>query len=456
MLDRYSLWFDKKKQTLLSEFSSFLRFPSVSTDPAYREDVVRCKEWLSSYLQERGFAVETWETTGHPTLFASSLGAGPTRPTLLFYQHYDVQPVDPIDEWITGPFDPTVRAGKIYARGAIDNKGQCFYVIAALAAFLEHAGTSQLNLKIVIEGEEEMGSPGFAAVLKEKKQELKADHVFIVDCEMPAQDQPAVTLGVRGLMSLEITCRNSAADLHSGCFGGVVLNPARALIKALSACFDQQGHIAVPGFYDDVRLLSAEEKTALDFDPDVKASAAALKVGAFASEEGYSLVESNWIRPTLEINGLESGYTGAGVKTIIPAQARAKLSCRLVPDQNPVVIGNLLAPFLKKKLPQGIDIEMDVRSEARAFTAALRGETVEKAVQACEDVFQKPCRRILTGATIPIAADLAATSGGNLVLMGVGLSEDQMHAPNESFALDRLKQGFLVIARLLEIFAQGR
>lgn len=451
MLKHYQDWFQSKQEKVTEDLCTFLKFPSISTDPAYQSSLRECADWLCQELKAMGFAVEVWKTSGHPVVYASYLHAGSDSPTLLFYQHYDVQPAVPLEEWKSDPFEPTIQEGKVYARGAVDNKGQCFYVLTALRAFLELSRSCQLNLKVVIEGEEEVGSLGLEGVLEEKKQELQADHVFVTDFDMLEEGQPAITLGMRGIASVNVTCRNSNADLHSGSFGGVVMNPARALVEALAACFDEKGGVAIPGFYDGVKPLSKEQQAAFYWDFDIREHTRSFDVKAFSSEEGYSLLESNWLRPTLEINGLESGYTGEGVKTIIPALAMVKLSCRLVPGQDPDHVIECITTFLKKKLPDGIEVSLEVGHGGRGYLSSPQSKVVQVVAQAYEEVFQAPCRRILCGATIPVIPELARVSGGELIMMGVGLPEDGMHSPNESFSLKRFKQGFLATTQLLEM-----
>lgn len=453
MIDQYAAWFEKNQEALLGDFFSYLKFPSVSTDPAHKQDLLACKDWLMSYMESCGLKTECWETSGHPTVFGSYQGG--EGPTLLFYGHYDVQPETPLDEWKSPPFEPEVREGVVYARGAIDNKGQSFYTLIAIRAFLELAKEKKLNIKVLIEGEEEIGSSGLEKLLDTKKKELQAESVFIVDLDMYAKGVPAVTLGIRGVMNLNVTVRNTNADLHSGVFGGVVLNPARALATCLSKMWNEKGEVAVPGFYEGVKELTKEEHAVFDWDSDLKEEAKPFEPRAFQGEGEYSLLESNWIRPTLEVNGLESGYTGEGFKTIIPSKAMVKLSCRLVPNQDPAHVMSTLETFLKKNLPEGIEIKLEKGHGTPGVMTAPDSKTVKLTAKAYETIYQTTCRRKLCGATIPIAGMLAKACGGELVMMGVGLGSDKMHSPNECFGLDRFKEGFLSITQVLELFAKG-
>lgn len=451
MLDKYMTWFEKNQGKLLEDFFTFLRFPSVSTDPAYKKDLLACKDWLCSYMELIGLKTEVWETSGHPTIFGSY--GGGEGPTLLFYGHYDVQPPVPLDEWKSPPFEPEVRDYVVYARGAIDNKGQGFYTLAAIRAFLECVKEKNINIKVLIEGEEEVGSPGLQGILDKKRKKLEADHIFIVDLDMYAKGIPAVTLGIRGVTNFNVMVRNSNTDLHSGVYGGIVLNPARALVTALGKMWDEEGKITIPGFYEGVKTLSKEEHDVFEWEADPKEDAAPFNVKVFKGEGDFSLLESNWIRPTLEINGIESGYTGEGFKTIIPSKAMAKLSCRLVPNQDPEHVMSSIETFLKKNLPEGIEVSLEKGHGTPGFMTPPNSETVKKVSKAYEEVYHTKCRRQLCGATIPIAGMLSKVCGGELVMIGVGLGTDNMHAPNECFGLDRFKEGFLSITQILEIFS---
>ena len=400
-----------------------------------------------------GLQVELWKTPGYPVVFAQNLSAGPSRPTLLIYHHYDVQPVDPLELWHSEPFKPVIKNNQVYARGAADNKGQCFYSLNAVRAFLALSKKLQINLKIFIEGEEESGGKGTTHILQEKKEALKADHLLIVDLDIPAPGVPAITLGLRGLTALQVELKNSAMDLHSGSHGGIALNPNRALAKLLAGMWDEEGKVTIPGFYEGLEKTSAEELGALDLDFDPESYQRSFGVKAFAGEKGYSLLESNWLRPTLEINGMSGGYAGEGFKTVIPAQAKAKISCRLVPGQDPEKIGDAIARYFEKNAPKGIEIKIEKLHGAKAFRSSPLSPIAQTAAQAYEEVFGKKCKRLLSGASIPIVGDLARASGADVALIGVGLPEDAIHSPNEHFGLDRFEQGFLVISRILGILS---
>jgi len=455
MIEIFQKWYREHEEEILKDFTTFLSFPSVSTDPARKDKVRACAVWLIEYLEDRGLKADLWETTGHPTVFATHSKADPSRPTLLIYLHYDVQPEDPLDQWRSDPFAPEIRDGKIYARGAVDNKGQCFYTLTAIHAFLTIVGELGFNLKLCIEGEEETGSEGLEGILDEKREELAADHVLIIDIGMLSKNEPAITVGLRGIATLNLKCKAALQDLHSGAYGGFVMNPARALAQALSRCWDEKGRVAIPHFYDGIVPLSEEEKGEIYWEWDVEEAMELFSIKASAKEEGYTAVESNWIRPTLEINGMESGYTGEGGKTIIPAESMVKLSCRLVPGQDPEKVVEELIAFLKKNLGEGIEVEVEKGHGCRGFITSPQSPIAKIAKRAYEDVFHVPCKAILCGGTLPIAPKLMEASGGDLVAIGVALLEDGVHAPNESFGLDRFLQGFLSVVRIFEILGKG-
>lgn len=447
--------YKKNEEQALADFFTFLRFESISTDPDFAPQVNACAQWVMKYLKDIGFETHLWPTTGHPTIFATYMKAGPNKPTVLIYNHYDVQPVDPLEGWETPPFEPTVRNGQVYARGAQDNKGQCFYTLQALKALIKRDGTLPVNVKLCIEGEEEMGSAGLGAILKQKQNELKADCLAIVDVGIPAAAVPSVTLGVRGLVTMDVSIQGSKGDLHSGSHGGLAYNPIHALVELLSQLRDSNGKIAVPGFYDDVKEVKEDEKAYLALDFDEKQYSAMFGTKPTGGEKGLSPLERNWLRPTLEINGISGGYSGAGFKTVIPAKALAKVSCRIVPNQDPVKIGALVTKFLESKVPEGVKVNVHVHpGRGSALRAKPDSKIVEAFAQAYSETFNKPCKYIFEGASIPIVTELAAVSTDSVVLVGLGLGDDNIHAPNEHFGLDRLEQGFVIIARTLEILGQ--
>lgn len=444
--------YQESKEEELDNFFTFLKFESISSESEYKEKVHQCAEWLKDYIGEIGFTTELWETTGHPIIFASHLDAGPEKPTLLIYNHYDVQPVDPLELWESPPFEPTTREGEVFARGAQDNKGQCFYVLQALKLLLKKDGTLPINIKLCIEGEEETGSAGLSEILKHKEEELKADYLAIVDLGIRKPNHPAITLGVRGIVTMDVEVKGSHTDLHSGSHGGIVYNPIHALVEILNNLRDDNGTVTVPGFYDDVLPLTSEERDQLNLDFDKKEYQKMFGAAASGGENKFDPLERAWTRPTLEVNGISGGYTGGGFKTVIPAEAHAKVSCRLVPNQDPHKIGRMVADYIMSLAPEGIEVEVTVHP---GVGSAVRSEVSSPIVQAFskayQEVFNGKTEYIFEGGSIPIINELSQASHSSVVLVGLGLPSDQMHAPNEHFGVDRIEQGSLIIARAIEI-----
>lgn len=445
-------WAHSHKSEWLEEFITFLSFPSISSEPQHKDSLLTCMEWLSSYLKKLHFHTEIWQTGGHPTIFASSLSAGKDKPTLLIYNHYDVQPVDPINEWISPPFTPTIREGEIYARGAQDNKGQCFYVLQALKLLLDLHGSLPINIKLCIEGEEEIGSAGLTSILETKKNELAADYLAIVDLGMRKADTPALTLGIRGILTLDVKVQGSHTDLHSGSHGGIAPNPLHAIVKLLSSLRDEQGKITIPGFYDSVKDMPQHERSEVSFAFDQEEYYEQTGAEPTGGELNYPVLERAWIRPTLEINGIQGGYNGKGFKTVIPAQASAKISCRLVPNQQPEIIGKLIADHLTKNAPPGTKVTVDLhKGHGEAVRISPNSKVVKAFAKAFQEVFNTPCEFIYEGASIPIVPKLTAACGAETILLGLGLTTDNIHAPNEHFSILRIEQGILSIARAIEL-----
>ena len=448
-------YFNKHKEEIQNDFVTFLRFKSISTEKEHLCDINSCILWLKHQIESIGFTTKLWETIGHPTLFAENCEAGVDKPTILIYNHYDVQPVDPLDLWKNPPFEPFLEGQTVYARGAQDNKGQCMYVFQALKALSILKNTFPINIKWIIEGEEEAGSKGLAALLPTKKKELKSDYLAVVDLGIPKADVPSITLGVRGLVTMDIQAFGSNTDLHSGTHGGRAYNPNHALVEILAKLRDQQGKICIPGFYDDVLELTENEKEKLSFEFDESAYFDTFALKSTGGELNYSPLERSTIRPTIEINGIIGGYTGDGFKTVIPACASAKLSCRLVPNQDPEKIGNLVANYLQSLAPEGIKIKVNVHSgKGIAVRANPDSEIVKAFSEAYSDVFDKKCSYTFEGGSIPIIAKLMEACGGEVIMMGMGLDSDQIHAPNEHFDMNRFEKGFLVMSRGLELLGK--
>jgi acetylornithine deacetylase/succinyl-diaminopimelate desuccinylase-like protein len=446
-------WINTHRTAWLEEYQTFLKFPSVSSEPAHQEAMVACKEWLVDYLKQMHFTVEVWPTSGHPVIFAHYL-VDPKKSTLLIYNHYDVQPVDPLELWTSPPFEPTIREGKMYARGAQDNKGQCFYVLQSLKMLLDQTHTLPLNIKLCIEGEEEIGSAGLSQILPQRKKELQADYLAIVDLGLRDPQIPALTLGVRGIVTFDVEAEGSAADLHSGSHGGIVPNPLHALITLLAQLRDKQGQITIPNFYSAVQVMDSSEKEKISFQFDPNKYQQDIGSASTGGEQAFSPLERAWIRPTLEINGLWGGYIGTGFKTVIPAKAYAKLSCRLVPDQHPRTMAKLVTNYLQTHAPAGVKVTVTAHAGGgEAVRMSPDSVIVKKFAQALENVFGVPCEYILAGGSIPIVPELAAASGAEVILLGLGLDTDQIHAPNEHFGIDRLEKGMLMMAQAMQLLA---
>ncbi len=446
--------FDENKDRIFEDYFTLLRFKSVATDPSYRDQVENCADWLFSHLQKIGLKVEKWEGEGSPVLFASHF-AGADKETVLIYGHYDVQPVDPLDEWLSPPFEPTIREGEVYARGAVDNKGQCFYTLTALEMLLKHAPDLPVNIKIIIEGEEESGSMTLSHLLDEKRTQLKADYLLIVDSGMNKLEAPSITLGARGIVCMEVCVREAAVDLHSGMVGGMAYNPNRALAEMIATLHDGEGHVTVPGFYDGLVPITDQEKNELDLSFDSEAFHSHFGFDPTGMENSFTPMEAACLRPTLEINGLWGGYTGTGFKTVIPAATHAKISCRLVPGQDPDKIAQRIETFLKKSTPKGLETTLNIfPGNGCGFRTHSGSKIADILCESYSQVFGTSCKKSLIGGTIPIAVELAKAARAEMVLVGLSLPGDRIHAPNEHFGLDRFEKGYLTICRALELFKQ--
>jgi acetylornithine deacetylase/succinyl-diaminopimelate desuccinylase-like protein len=434
----------------LEDFFSFLRFKTISADPQYKQHINNCADWIVKYLEGAGMQASLWETKGNPVVFAQYQASSSDRPTILLYHHYDVQPVDPLELWESDPFSPTVKHGEVYARGASDNKGQCYYSMLAIKVFLKTAQNKDLNIKILIEGEEEVGSEGLLEILHQKKHQLASDYTLIVDMGIPSLDHPAVTLGFRGIVTLSLEITGSSMDLHSGIFGGIAFNPLRGLTEVMAKIWDSTGKVQIPHFYDGIEPFDSSYL----LQEDLKEVLKKFELKALHHEKGYTLLESNWIRPTCEINGICGGYYGPGFKTVIPAKATCKLSCRLVAGQDPQQVEKHVVAFLKQHLPKGLDLKIEIGHGAPAFVASHTTPFIGILKQAYALATDRKTELIMSGGSLPIAHSLATISGGETLGIGFALDDDYIHAPNEHFGIDRLKYGMATIASLLELLAE--
>ena len=433
------------------ELFDFLRIPSISARSEHSTDIRGAAGWVRDRLSEAGLEATVMETPGHPVVLGEWRGAGPDAPTVLIYGHYDVQPAEPLEEWISPAFEPTVRDGNLYARGASDDKGQLFIHIKALEAQLKGTGGLPVNVVVLAEGEEEIGSPSLVPFVTEHRERLGCDAVVISDSSMFDQGLPSLLFSLRGLAYFEIHVQGPASDLHSGTYGGSVVNPGNTLARLLASLMDEKGRITIPGFYDDVMewdLDTREAIHALPFDLDgfVK------EVGApgLNGEQGYSLLERLWIRPTCDVNGILCGYTGEGAKTVLPARAMAKVSFRLVPNQSPQRVRELLVAHLKTVSPSEVTVQVEELHGGRPWKAQLEGIYFEAARRALESAFETPPVLTGEGGSIPIVVDFQEILKAPVLLMGFAPPGANMHAPNEWIPLENFQKGVLAAAQFYE------
>lgn len=441
----------------LAELQELLRIPSISTLPEHRPDMERAAEWLAAKLQAIGLGNVTLlpVTDGPPVVYGDWLQAGPEAPTVLVYGHYDVQPVDPVEEWLTPPFEPTVQGDNLFGRGTTDDKGQFYTHIAAAEAYLRSSGKLPVNLKFMLEGEEEIGSAHLEEFVREHQARLQADAALISDTHITDPNTPVIVTGVRGLAYMEVTLRGSRQDLHSGMYGGVVENPLNALVKLLASLRDEQGRVTIPGFYDRVRDLSAEERAALNQDGVTEAEILA-ETGAPAlwGDPAYSLAERIGVRPTLDIHGIRGGFVGSGQKTVIPAVASAKVSMRLVPDQDSAEIARLFTAHIQAITPPTMTVTVDTLAGAEAAVVDLSAAALEAAAVAYEQGFGQRPHYKREGGTLPIVGLINQVLGAPVVMMGFGLPDDNLHAPNEKFYLPNFYRGIETAIRYYQIFGE--
>jgi acetylornithine deacetylase/succinyl-diaminopimelate desuccinylase-like protein len=441
------------QQRFLAELKDLLRIPSVSTLPQHKEDVLKAAKFIADDLRRMGMEnVEVIPTAGHPLVYADWLHA-PGAPTVLSYGHYDVQPADPLDQWKTPPFEPTERDGNIYARGAVDDKGQLLMHLKAIESlFKANHGKLPINVRVLIEGEEEVGGEGIAKFVKENPQRLKADFALISDTEMFAPGLPTLNVGLRGLIYTELEATGAKVDLHSGQFGGVAPNPLFALAHIISKLKDDNGRILIPHFYDRVHKPSEAELKAWRSLPFNEEEYRKREVGSkeLTGEPGYSVQERAWARPTLEVHGLPGGFTGAGAKTVIPAKASAKISMRIVPDMVPSEIFQLYSDYVMSLVPKGIELKIKLHSMGEPSIIPTDNRFIKAATEAMKAVFQKDTVFIRSGGSIPIVAEFNKHLNIPSVMMGFGLPDDNLHAPNEKFHLANFYRGIESIVRFME------
>ncbi|HEY4327228.1 MAG TPA: dipeptidase [Mucilaginibacter sp.] len=447
-------YIEQNKQRLLDELFDLLRFPSISADPKYKKDILKTADFVAGKLVDaEADKVEVCQTAGNPIVYGEKI-IDSSKPTVLVYGHYDVQPPDPLELWKTPPFEPTIRDGKIYARGACDDKGQ-FYMHVKAFELMMQTGTLPCNIKFMIEGEEEVGSSNLSIFVKQNKARLKADVVLISDTSMISMEHPSLETGLRGLSYLEVEVTGPNRDLHSGVYGGAVANPATILAKMIASLHDEQNHITIPGFYDKVLELTADERKSLNNAPyDEAEYKKDLGVDELWGEKGYTSFERTGTRPTLEVNGIWGGYIGEGAKTVLPSKAYAKISMRLVPNQNSDEITKLFTTHFEKIAPRSVKVKVTPHHGGEPVVTPTDSIAYRAAQKAIAESFGKDPIPTRGGGSIPIVALFEAELGIKTVLMGFGLDSDALHSPNEKYDIFNYYKGIETIPLFHKYFAE--
>jgi acetylornithine deacetylase/succinyl-diaminopimelate desuccinylase-like protein len=447
-------YLEQHKDRFLEELLELLRIPSVSARSENKEDMVDCADAVKEKLLAAGAdKVTIYPTIGHPIVYGEKI-TDPSKPTVLVYGHYDVQPPDPLELWHSGPFDPVIKDGKIFARGACDDKGQFYMHVKALEG-MNATGELPTNIKFLIEGEEEVGSPNLATFVNENKELLACDVILISDTAMISLENPSIDVGVRGLTYIEVEVTGPNRDLHSGVYGGAVANPLTILSKMIASLHDENNHITIPGFYDDVVEITVEERTKMAEAPfDQQEFNEDLGIATEWGETGYTTNERTGIRPTLEINGMWGGYTGEGAKTVLPAKAFAKISCRLVPDQDSHKMENLLINHLKSIAPPYINFQAKPHHGGEPYVTPVDSIPYRAAAAAIKDVFGKEPIPVRGGGSIPITSLFEKALGVKVVFLGFGLDSDNLHSPNEKYNIENYYKGIETIPYFHKHFAE--
>lgn len=445
---------EQNKERFLNELFELIRIPSISAEVEHKPDMYRCAEkWKSMLLAAGADKAEIFETEGNPVTYGEKI-VDLSFPTVLVYGHMDVMPVDPVDLWHTPPFEPVVKDGKIWARGADDDKGQSFMHAKAFE-YLVKSGNLKCNVKFMIEGEEEIGSPSLPKFCRDHKEMLKADVILVSDTSMIAPDVPSITTGLRGLAYWDVEVTGPNADLHSGIFGGAVANPINVLSKMIAGMMDEKGHITIPGFYDDVLEISAEERAKMAEAPfNVENYKKSLDIAAVWGEEGFSTNERTGIRPTFDVCGIWGGFTGEGAKTVLPSKVHAKISCRLVPNQKHEKIAKLFTAYFESIAPETVKVKVNYLHGGPSYVCPIDLPAYRAAEKAYTDVYGKQPVPVRSGGSIPIIATFEEVLGIKSVLMGFGLGSDAIHSPNENFPLQQLFNGITTIPLFYKYFAE--
>jgi acetylornithine deacetylase/succinyl-diaminopimelate desuccinylase-like protein len=447
-------YIDSKQEEHLNELKEFLRIPSVSTKSEHKKDIERAAHWVAEKLRAAGLEnIEISPTKMHPVVYGESLHA-PGKPTVLFYGHYDVQPAEPLELWTSPAFEPTVRDGNLFGRGTADDKGQVHIHIKALEALKNATGSLPINVKVIVEGEEEVGSVNLWDFMTKNRERLKSDALIVSDTSMLAKGVPSITYGLRGLNYYQVEVTGPAQDLHSGVFGGAVPNPLTILSEMIAKLHDKNFRVTVPDFYKDVAQLSRVERKALNSLPwKEKEFRKTVGAPALCGEKGYSIVEQLWTRPTMEVNGIWGGYIGEGAKTVIPSKAFAKLSTRLVPDQDPAKIAKLVERHIRRLLPKSVKCQFEVLSTGKPWVAPYTDPIFQKAIHSLERGFGKKAVFIREGGSIPFVTQMHDTFKVPCVLLGFGLPDENAHAPNEHILLDNYFGGIKSVALFYQALA---
>jgi len=454
MLEDVRGYLTENSDRFKDELKTFLSIPSVSADSSRSAEMKQAAEFVFNQLSESGLEAEIVQTAGHPIVYGEWTQAE-SAPTILVYGHYDVQPPDPLDLWVTPPFEPDERDGYVYARGATDDKGQMFTHVKAVEGWMKTAGKLPINVKFLIEGEEEVGSNNLDIFLSENKERLACDVAVISDTSQYAPGIPAITYGLRGILACEITLTGPNRDLHSGVFGGSVANPANALAKMVGSLLDEDGRVQIPGFYDDVIPLSEEERQQFaDLPFDESAFCADLDIDSGWGEVGFTATERRWARPTCDVNGFHSGYAGEGPKTIVPSYATVKITCRLVPGQDPVKLTQALHDYLKAQCPAGVQFDFKDYHGCEALVFDFQSPYMEAARSAIEQSFGRTPVMIREGGSIPVVASFQEILSVDTLLLGWGQNSDNLHSPNERFSLEDFGRGTHASAILLNELAK--
>jgi len=447
---------EANKDRFLQELLDLLRIPSVSAKSEHNDDMQACAKAVAKSLTDAGAQIATiYETEGHPIVYGEII-VDPSFPTVLVYGHYDVQPADPLELWHSGPFDPTIIDGKIFARGACDDKGQ-FYMHVKALEIMTKTNSMCTNIKFVIEGEEEIGSPNLATFVKANKALLKADVILISDTAMISMDNPSIDIGVRGLSYIEIEVTGPNRDLHSGVYGGAVANPITILSKMIAACHDENNHITIPGFYDDVIESTDSERAKMAEAPfDLNEFKQDLGIANVWGEKGYSTNERTGIRPTLEVNGIWGGYTGEGAKTVLPSKAFAKISCRLVPNQSSKIITEKVLNYFKSIAPDNVTVAAFEHHGGEPYITPIDSHEYQSAAKAISTTFGKDPIPVRGGGSIPICSLFEQELGLKIVFMGFGLDSDNLHSPNEKYDIVNFYKGIETIPYFHQFFAEKK